>query len=175
MTTIFIGGSRSISTIAPLIRPRLDRIIERGHAVVLGDAAGADSCVQHYLAQRDYRNVTVFVSGAHCRFNIGAWSTRATATSARPGTRAFYTAKDVAMAQEATCGLMLWDLRSAGTFANAITLLQASKRLLLYLAPFDEAVTLHTLDDIPAVLKRCPAGARAPLQQQFNQAQSILV
>jgi hypothetical protein len=79
------------------------------------------------------------------------------------------------MAQEATCGLMLWDLRSAGTFANVITLLQAGKPLLLYLAPFDDTLPLRTLDDLSVVLARCPASVRAQLQQRLTQVHAVLV
>jgi hypothetical protein len=39
MTTVFMGGARSITMIA------------RGHAVVIGDEDGADSCLQRYLTQ----------------------------------------------------------------------------------------------------------------------------
>src|SRR5262249_8857342 len=77
MITVFLGGSRSITTIAPCIQPRLAAIVARGHAVLVGDAPGADSSFQRSLAQVQYRNVTVFSSGASARTNIGAWPTHA--------------------------------------------------------------------------------------------------
>jgi hypothetical protein len=166
MTTVFIGGSRSITGIAPLIQPRLDAIVERDHAVVIGDATGADTVVQQYLAAHGYHNVTVFYSGRRWRANIGSWPTRVIPTTAPPGTAAFHTAKDVAMAETATCGLMLWDMRSGGTFANIVTLLRAEKPLLLYLSPENTALTLRTLDDLTPILARCPESLRTQLQRR---------
>ena len=35
-----------------------------------------------------------------------------------PGSRAYFTAKDLAMAEAADYGLMMWDATSAGTLSN---------------------------------------------------------
>jgi hypothetical protein len=166
MISVFLGGSRSITTIAPCIQPRLDAIVARGHTVVVGDAPGADSCLQRYLAKVQYRNVTVFYSGTRPRSNIGTWPTHAVPTGARPNTVAFHTAKDIAMAEAATCGLMAWDMCSSGTFANASMLLRSGKRLLVYLAPEDHAVTLRTMQDLQQILARCPSSIRDQLQRR---------
>ena len=44
-TTVFIGGSRCISHVPVPAKDRIDRIIETGLAVVIGDASGADKAV----------------------------------------------------------------------------------------------------------------------------------
>lgn len=41
MSVVFIGGSRHLSRLNAVIRGRLDNIIERNHAVLIGDANGA--------------------------------------------------------------------------------------------------------------------------------------
>ncbi|MGH6893664.1 MAG: hypothetical protein ACREEP_15555, partial [Dongiaceae bacterium] len=49
-----------------------------------------------------------------------------------PGVQ-FYSAKDRAMAEEATVGLMIWDGRSVGTLLNAFRLLGMGKKVVIYL------------------------------------------
>ena len=39
-----------------------------------------------------------------------------------PGSRAYFTAKDLAMAEAADYGLMMWDATSTGTLGNVIEL-----------------------------------------------------
>jgi hypothetical protein len=51
VTGVFIGGSRHITRLEAVGRRRLDRIVEKGLPVVIGDANGADKAVQRYLLQ----------------------------------------------------------------------------------------------------------------------------
>ena len=57
MTTVFIGGSRSITRLNDTIRYTADNIMRQRFAIVIGDANGADKAVQSYLAAKAYRNV----------------------------------------------------------------------------------------------------------------------
>ena len=57
MTTVFIGGSRSITRLNDTIRYTADTIMRQRFAIVIGDANGADKAVQSYLAEKAYRNV----------------------------------------------------------------------------------------------------------------------
>ena len=57
MTTVFIGGSRSITRLNDTIRYTADNIMRQRFAIVIGDANGADKAVQRYLAEKAYRNV----------------------------------------------------------------------------------------------------------------------
>ena len=52
MTTVFIGGSRSITRLNDTIRSRADNIMRQRFAIVIGDANGADKVVQSYLAEK---------------------------------------------------------------------------------------------------------------------------
>lgn len=151
-TTVFVGGSRAISAIPAIIEPRLQQILLRNHAVVLGDAPGADTCVQRFFADQGYANVTVYHSGQHCRTNVGRWPCCSIEAEGRPGTAAFYTVKDTAMTEVASHGLMLWDKASKGTLANVIRLLNQGKPLLLYLRSERTAITVRSIPDLEGLI-----------------------
>lgn len=70
-STIAIAGSRHISRLPAEVRARLDRMIERGFQILVGDANGADN-----VADKSYPNVLVHCMKDHCRNNIGNWPTR---------------------------------------------------------------------------------------------------
>lgn len=95
---VFIGGSRRITRLEAEVRRRLDRIVEKGLPVVIGDANGADKAVQRYLNDRQFEKVEVFSADASPRNNAGGWPVRVI----RPGHARrdfdYYAAKDGAMA-----------------------------------------------------------------------------
>jgi adenine-specific DNA-methyltransferase len=117
---VFIGGSRAVSKLNAVIRARIDDLIARECTILIGDANGADKAVQQYLDKRQYSQVVVFCM-EECRNNVGAWPVRRIAP---PNTRkdfSYYSAKDLAMSEEAKCGVMLWDGSSKGTLQNILT------------------------------------------------------
>src|ERR1700678_1919666 len=128
MTTVFLGGSRHVSRLNDEVRARIDNMIERGFAIVIGDANGADKALQSYLKNRGYRNVQVYCSGGHCRNNLGEWAVHAAKAETRERSFDFYSVKDRAMAQAATVGLMVWDGKSVGTLCNVLRLLSQKKK-----------------------------------------------
>ncbi|MHC1729372.1 MAG: hypothetical protein AB9866_25795 [Syntrophobacteraceae bacterium] len=128
MTKVFISGSRTVTRLSDPIRMRLDRIIEKGFPVVIGDANGADKAVQQYLNSKGYLNVEVFCSGHVCRNNIGNWKQRRVSSTAPGKTYDFYAAKDRTMADDAAVGFMIWDGKSKGTILNAYRLLKQQKK-----------------------------------------------
>ena len=73
MTRVFIGGSRHITRLEAEVRRRLDRIVEKGLPVVIGDANGADKAVQRYLSDRQFQRVEVFSADESPRNNVGGW------------------------------------------------------------------------------------------------------
>lgn len=135
MTKVFIGGSRRVFRLSELVRMRLDRIIEKGLPVIMGDANGADKAVQQYLNGKNYPNVEVFCSGRVCRNNIGNWKERKVLSTARNKTFDFYAAKDRTMADEATVGFMVWDGKSKGTILNVFRLMKQQKKAVVYNVP----------------------------------------
>ena len=143
MTKVFIGGSRKVARISSPVRQRLDRIIDRGLQVLVGDANGADKAVQRYLGSRRYERVEVFCTNGICRNNIGNWPVRAVPA---PGTArgfTFYVVKDEQMTREASVGFMLWDGASRGTVANIERLLDGHKKVLVYSAPTGRFLTFR--------------------------------
>ena len=153
MTRVFVAGSRAVSRLSPHVRERLDNIMKQKLTVLVGDANGADKAVQRYLAKSHYRNVVVYSMDVF-RNNVGDWPTRP--HTAEPGAkrdRHYYGVKDLAMAREADCGLMLWDGVSKGTLTNVVNLLSARKKTLLYLSPKKCFFKVHTFEDLQEALR----------------------
>jgi hypothetical protein len=135
MTKVFIGGSRRVSRLGAPVHARLDKIMDKGLAVIVGDANGADKSVQQYLFSKHYDKVEVFCSGTACRNNVGHWRTRLIETDTHDKGLQFYTAKDRAMSNEATYGFMVWDGKSTGTLLNVLRLLRQDKKVVVYNVP----------------------------------------
>jgi hypothetical protein len=58
--TVMISGSRSINELPLGAIASLNRIIELGFEVIVGDASGIDSLVQQYLQSKNYQKVLVY-------------------------------------------------------------------------------------------------------------------
>ncbi len=148
MTKVFIGGSRRVSRLSAGVRARIDRIMERGFVVLVGDANGADKAVQRYLHDAGFHQVEVFCSGDTPRNNVGGWPLRCVEVpGAKKKNRAFYTAKDRIMTEEATHGLMIWDSKSVGTLSNVLRMLMLGKSVVLYSTPDRAFVDFRSLAD----------------------------
>jgi len=52
MRNVLIADSRRISRLNAAVKLRLDTMIEKGFAILVGDANGADKAVPRYLAER---------------------------------------------------------------------------------------------------------------------------
>jgi adenine-specific DNA-methyltransferase len=141
MTKVFVGGSRAITRLDAEVKSRLDRIVAKRLAVVIGDASGADKAVQRFLAERQFEKVEVFSTDESPRNNLGSWPVRVV----RPGHSRkdfdYYATKDRAMAAEATVGLMLWDGQSRGTLMNVVRLVGQGKPTVVYVQPGKRGTT----------------------------------
>lgn len=129
MTTVFIGGSRAVSRLNAIIRTKLDDLITRQCMIFVGDANGADKAVQQYLASCGYQHVLVYCMD-RCRNNLGKWPTKHVVTTTGGAGFAYYAAKDLAMARDAKCGIMLWDGKSKGTLNNIQQIISVGKKRL---------------------------------------------
>jgi hypothetical protein len=139
MTKVFIGGSRRVSRLNADVRRRIDRIIDQGFPVLVGDANGADKAVQKYLQSRGYEAVEVFCSGGECRNNVGKWPVRAVATSQTRRDFDYYAAKDEQMAQE----------------ASVARLLRQDKRVVVYATSSKRLLTLKVEADLEPLISAC--------------------
>ncbi len=154
-TTVFLSGSRKISRLNDIIRRRIERMLDQGFHIVVGDANGADKAIQNYLAEAKYGNVKIFCVGSICRNNIGEWDVKIIDVDPKLKGRDFYTQKDKAMAFEADYGFVLWDGKSAGSVNNIVELLKRQKSVVVYFAPKKQFHTMKRLDDVYTLLKHC--------------------
>ncbi len=155
MTTVFLGGSRRISRLNPEIRQRIDNVLSKGFAVLIGDAHGADKAIQKYLAQKGYRNVTVFCSGKECRNNLGKWKTELVATNRTARDFRYYAQKDARMSEDADYGFFLWDGKSKGTLNNIMRLLTRNRGILVYLSPRKTFMTIMDINSLNGIINQC--------------------
>ena len=167
-TKIFIGGSRHLSRLTPEVKQRLDKIVESGFTVLIGDANGADKAVQTYLAAHQYASVLVFCMAHGLRNNVGGWPTRDISAPADTRGFAFYVLKDGAMAKEATHGLMLWDGDSKGTLNNIVNLVKLDKPVFVFFGPTKTFVNVRTREDVVKVLAKCDRAAVARFEKELD-------
>lgn len=151
-TTVFVAGSITIKKLDPLVVERLKKIVGKNFDVVVGDASGVDSSVQLELKQLGYSAATVFTSDPKPRHNFGAWPVQLVKSDYRPGSREFYTAKDIKMAEAADCGLMVWDTKSPGTLSNVIELLSKKKNSAVFINKTREFVLIKEPKDIDKLI-----------------------
>ncbi|PZR04360.1 MAG: hypothetical protein DI536_34425 [Archangium gephyra] len=168
MTIVFLGGSRHVKTVHEMVLARLERMVLQQLRIVVGDAPGADSALQATLAARRYQHVEVFFTGKSPRNNVGAWPTRVVRTTERPGTAAFHSAKDRALAQMSTVGLMVWDGKSAGTVANAGRLVSLGKVCVVFLQPEERFVEVRTPADLEDLVAQSPAETQLEFRRRMR-------
>jgi hypothetical protein len=167
MTTVFIGGSRAVSKLNDVIRRQLDDLMARHCTIFIGDANGADKAVQGHLAGRGYDKVLVYCMD-QCRNNLGTWQTKAVSMPGAARDFAYYAAKDRAMAEDAKCGVMLWDGRSKGTLNNIQNILGLRKKVLVYFAPESKFYKLSSESELDVLLQHCDTRVIADARQQIR-------
>lgn len=173
MTTVFLSGSRKISRLNEMIRNRINKMIDKGFQIIVGDANGADKALQKFLADVGYSNVVVFCSGQACRNNIGSWSVRQVSVDSKLKGRDFHTQKDKKMAAEADYGLVLWDGKSAGSISNVFELLKREKSVVVYFSPEKQFHTVSHLDDANKLLEKCDKDVIGNISRKIKLSSSI--
>jgi hypothetical protein len=153
MTTVFISGSITISRLDPNVIDRLNNIVASKFHVIVGDAKGVDSTIQKYLGDCGVPNVLIYCSGDEPRNNFGNWSVKRVQSTASPGSREFFTAKDKSMVEDCDYGFLIWDAKSAGTLNNAIELTTKRKLALIYLNKVKTFLTIRRPSDIQDLLR----------------------
>jgi hypothetical protein len=133
VTKVFIAGSMNIKHLDLKVKERIDNIIASNLEILIGDADGVDTSIQQYLLSSHHSNITIYCSGSNPRNNLGQWIVNVVNTQYQEGSRAFFTAKDIAMAEAADFGLMIWDTKSTGTLNNVIELLTRKKKSVIYI------------------------------------------
>lgn len=128
---VFISGSISIKNMPSSALTELNKIIDIGHEILVGDARGVDYMVQKLLSEKSYRSVVVYHTGYVARHNVSNWVTKSIFAKNNEKGRALHTLKDEAMAQDADFGLMVWDGKSKGTFNNMLEMKRLNKSFIV--------------------------------------------
>lgn len=173
MTTVFIAGSRNIKHLSQQVKQRIHKILVSDFNVVVGDASGADSSIQSYLAEHGANNAVVYCSGVQPRNNLGDWSICSVASDLAPGTRAYFTAKDVQMAKVADYGLMIWDAKSTGTLSNVIELLKRRKKTVVFVNKLKEFRTISDVSHLEGLIGCMSEHAREKAEKKIGLSKNI--
>ena len=152
MHKVFLSGSMRIKNLDENVLERLNNIIDSNYEVIVGDAGGVDTSFQADLKDKCFDLVKVYCAGDRPRNNLGSWSEEHIHTSAKPGTRDYFTAKDVKMAKDCDYGFMVWDTKSTGTLSNAIELLNKKKSSLIYINKAKEFLAIKSVSDLEVLL-----------------------
>ncbi len=134
------------------VTERIDNIINKGFNILVGDANGVDQSIQLYLSSKNAKSVTIFCSGDYPRNNIGQWPVQRIETPHTKGSRAYFTAKDIRMAEIADYGLMIWDTKSTGTLNNIIELLVRNKKSVVYVNKTKIFINIFTVVQLETLL-----------------------
>lgn len=173
MPTVFISGSIKIKNLHPRFVERISKIVSEKMDVVVGDANGADTSIQYELFNQLAQNVTVFCTGDKPRNNIGEWTVRRVQSSAKPGTREFFGAKDKEMAVQADYGLMLWDTASTGTLNNVFELLKAGKKSVVFINKDQRFINVKEPSDILTLVEAMSDGAKSKAERKIGLSSKV--
>lgn len=168
MTTVFIAGSISISRLHEKVADRINKIVSSGFNVVVGDADGADTSIQECLQRYQAGKVTVYCTGDSPRNNVAEWPVHRVVSKAKPGTRAYFTAKDLEMARDSDFGLMVWDCKSTGTLSNVIELLREKKKSVVFVNKNKDFVTISDVGGLERLVAYMSDHARAKAEEKIN-------
>lgn len=173
MHKVFISGSMQIKNLDKNVINRINNIIDSDCQVIVGDADGVDSSIQEYLKTKQSSSVVVYCSGEQPRNNIGHWLVEKIHTNLSPGTRAFFTAKDIKMAEDCDYGLMIWDTKSTGTLNNAIELLKRKKISLVYINKLKEFLKIKEVSDLEKLISYMSDSARTKADAKLGLKRKI--
>jgi hypothetical protein len=168
MPKVFIAGSIKIKNLHARFVERISNIVADGMEVIVGDANGADTSVQKELYQQGARDVTVYCTSDKPRNNIGSWEVRRVSSSSEPGTRAFFTAKDLQMAEDADFGLMLWDAASTGTLSNVFELIKSGKKCVVFVNKDQNFINVKEPNDILGLIAVMSEGAKTQAEKKIG-------
>lgn len=158
---VFIAGARSIKTFDDAIKEKLIAIYKKKFDVLVGDCYGVDSAIQEFYSKLNYRNITVYASNGMARNNIGHWHVENVEVDNSAKGFDFYKQKDVAMANNADYGFMIWDGKSKGTLNNIINLVNDHKEVQVRLMRFDKPFVIRSQSTLEELISICPPATKS--------------
>jgi hypothetical protein len=174
MKKVFISGSMRIKNLNTNVLSAIDNILNGDPQVIIGDANGVDSSIQEYLTTKQYKSVVIYCSGNQARNNVGHWLIKEISTKQKPGTRAFFTEKDIKMAEDCDYGFMVWDTKSIGTLSNIIELLKRKKSSLIYINKLKELLTINEVSDFEKLISSMSESARSKAESELGLISTII-
>ena len=171
--TVFIAGSIAISRLDQRVKDRISKAVEAGLNVAVGDADGADTSIQEHLLSISAQHVTVYCSGDTPRNTVGDWTVEHVYPDAEPGTRSYFTAKDLKMAAAADYGLMIWDAKSTGTLSNVIELLKNKKTSVVFVNKLKTFVNVKDSQGLEALLENMSDVAKAKAERKMGLSSKV--
>lgn len=145
---VFIGGPKRLDVLDGAVKAKLKELARAGAEMLISDCSGTDTLVLQELI--GYKAVTVYVSGGHARSNEGNWPVVSIPAKRRHGKfrSAYRHQKNIAMAEAADCGFMIWNGTCKKTFFDIADLLYRKKPVDVYLSRRERLVTLTCLEDL---------------------------
>lgn len=159
MATIFISGSRVIPFLPKEAKSRLDRIIQEGHDIVIGDSdKGVDAMIAAYFADNSYDRISIYTTRPVPRLKtiLPSWKT----VTVNPeidkkvdkrgnvvNQRDIETKKDMAMGDVADFGFVIWKPEYPNRFGKA-SVSKGSLRNMVQLLSDSKPVVLYRLDEL---------------------------
>lgn len=172
-TKVFIAGSMNIKHLDAKVKERIDNVVAQDFEVIVGDADGADTSIQWHLFNLRNAKITVFCSGHHPRNNVGFWPVQSVETEQAEGSRAFFTAKDLRMAEVADFGLMIWDSKSTGTLNNIIELLVRKKKSVVFVNKIKSFKNVGTVEQLEELVGLMSARAKQKADEKIQLSKRV--
>ena len=154
---IFICGTRRINEyykdqkLPAEFLSELDDLIKNDEEIIIGDCPGFDTLVQKKINDKQYRNVTVYVSRKRnwTFSNKGKWEEK---HFAAPGTIGYRLSveKDLHMAEDADRGIAIWDEESTNTYVKMVCLAMQKKPCKVFLHKKRKWIVINSLNDLKA-------------------------
>lgn len=158
---IFIAGSHSITELPHCVKRQISRICDEGWHVLVGDYFGLDLAIQNYLVDMHYDKVTVCAPYGRAYNNAGGWLVKRITPPAEPKLLLKREWKNLAMAESADCGLILWDGESRIALQNIVWMTCHGKPVNVWLKPNGRLYRLKgpgAADKLVALRKSLPYG-----------------
>lgn len=172
-TKVFIAGSITIKNLDLKVKERIKNIIDQEFEILVGDADGVDCSVQQYLVDSNAKAVRVFCTGERPRNNLGCWPVEPVTSKHKEGTRAFFTAKDLKMAEVADFGLMIWDTKSTGTLSNVIELLLNKKKSVVFVNKEKSFKNIGAVDQLEDLLGLMSDHAKNKAEEKIRLSEKV--
>lgn len=158
--SVFKAGAPSITTVDSFVINKLHSICDKHFDVLVGDCYGVDTAIQSFFADCSYPKVTVYSCNGKARNNVGRWLTKDIQVASTIRGFEFYRQKDIAMANDADIGFMIWDGESRGTLHNILTLAERNKMVLVYIPKHQMPIVVRSLDEADKLIPACEENAK---------------